>query len=248
MANNSAMASNSLSIYSESLPAFAEQAACANPHWSISSSLLPQMSSSARPPNEGNSERIVQDEIQALVESIDNSISEWHSDDGTNQTIKTEEVIYVPNAPVILAREYTEVDAPFCGTQPTTPCSKEMDRLAFHLLRVRDSLTAISNCLRNIMWTLDRNNNMEESDSSGYNSGESLESNGASGDSYQQTGQNGVNPPTESRIIILIKAMLIDERHLPLAWPHQTSSTQTSSTQTSSASFLPSSSFASAQA
>ncbi|KAF5613932.1 uncharacterized protein FSUBG_544 [Fusarium subglutinans] len=220
MANTSAVALNSLSIYSKGLPAFAEQSTCANPYWPISSNLLPQMSSSARPPNEGNSEGIVQDEIQALVERIDDSIFEWHSDDGSNHTIDTEEVIYVPNAPDILAGENTEVNALFSGTQPTTPCSKEMDGLAFHLLRVRDSFTAISYCLRNMMWTIDRNNNVEESDSSSYTSGESFESNGTGGGPYQQTGQDGVNPLTESRYIILIKAMLIDERHLPLAWPH----------------------------
>ncbi|KAF4425241.1 hypothetical protein FACUT_9994 [Fusarium acutatum] len=239
--NISMMTSNSLPIYSEGLPAFAEQATCANPHWSISSDPLPQMSSSARPPNEGNSQRIVEDEIQALVERIDNSICEWRAAEGTNQTIGTEEVINVPNAPVILAGENAEVDALFCGTQPTTTWSKQMDYLAFHLLRVRDSLLAISNCLRNIMWTIDRNNNVEESDSSEYTSGESFQPNGTSGGSYQQTGQNGVNTPTGSRIIILIKAMLIDERQLLLAW-----SQQTSSAQTSVATFLPSSSFASA--
>lgn len=223
------MTSNSLSFYSESLPAFAEQATCANPLWSISSTLLPQMSSSAGPPNERNSQRIVEDEIQALVERIDNSICEWRSDNGTNQTIGVEEVINVPNAPAIQAAENTEVDALFCGTQPTTAWSKHMDCLAFHLLRVRVSLTAISNCLRNSMWTIDRNNNVEESDGSGYTSNESFQFDGVSSGSYEQTGQNEVNPPTGSRIIILMKAMPIDERQLPLAWPQQTSSAQTSS-------------------
>lgn len=70
------MASKSLSIYSPSLLAFAEQATCINPYWSISSDLLPQMSSSARPPNEGNPQRTFEDEIQALLERIDNSIYE----------------------------------------------------------------------------------------------------------------------------------------------------------------------------
>ncbi|KAF5607262.1 hypothetical protein FPANT_954 [Fusarium pseudoanthophilum] len=138
--NASTMASNSLSIYSQSLPAFAEQATCTNPYWSISSSLLPQMSSSARPPNEGNSERIVEDEIQALLERIDNSIYEWRSGDGTNQNIVVEEAINVTNAPVILAGENAEVDTLFSGTQPTTTWSKQMDCLAFYLLRGRDSL------------------------------------------------------------------------------------------------------------
>ncbi|RKL41086.1 hypothetical protein BFJ72_g5981 [Fusarium proliferatum] len=234
------MTSNSLSVYSESLPAFAEQATCANSLWHRSSSLLPQMSSSAGPPNEGNSQRIVEDEIQALVERIDNNICEWRSDNGTNQTIDVEEVTNVPNVPAIHAAENTEVDGLFCGTQPTTAWSKHMDCLAFHLLRVRDSLTAISNCFRSIMRTIDRNN-VEESNSSGYTSNESFQFDGVSSGSYQQTGQSEVNPPTGSRIIILIKAMLIDERQLPLAWPRQTSSAQTSP-----ASFLPSSSFASA--
>ncbi|PNP78288.1 hypothetical protein FNYG_08234 [Fusarium nygamai] len=208
------MASNSLSIYSQSLPAFAKQATCANPYWSISSDLLPQMPSSARPPNDGNSQRIVEDEIQALLERIDNSIGEWRSNDGTNQTIGTEEIINVPNASAILAGENTEVDALFSGTQQTTTWSKQMDCLSFHILRGRDSLTAISNCLPNIMWTIERNNSVEENNSSGDTSGESFQSNGTSGGSYQQTGQNGINPPTRSRIIILIKAMLmlIDER------------------------------------
>lgn len=141
------MTSNSLSFYSESLSAFVEQATCANPLWSISSTLLPQMSSSAGPPNERNSQRI-------------------------------EEVVNVPNAPAIHAAENTEVDALFCGTQPTTAWSKHMDCLAFHLLRVRDSLTAISNCLRNSMWTIDRNNNVEETDGSGYTSNESFQFDG----------------------------------------------------------------------
>ncbi|KAF5684129.1 hypothetical protein FDENT_6871 [Fusarium denticulatum] len=207
------MASNSLSIYSQILPAFAEQATCTNLYWSISSDLLPQLSSSARPPNEGNSQRIVEDEIQALLERIDSGIGEWRSSDGMNQTIGTEEVINVPNAPVILAGENAEVDTVFSGTQPITNPSKQMDCLASRLLKGRGSLTAISNCLLNIMWTIDRNNNVEENNSGGDTSGESFQSNGTSGGSYQQTGQNGVNPPTRSRIIILIKAMfiLIDE-------------------------------------
>ncbi|KAF5623765.1 hypothetical protein F25303_11664 [Fusarium sp. NRRL 25303] len=211
------MASNSPSIYSESLPAFAEQATCANSLWSISSSLLPQMSSLAGPLNEGNSQRIVEDEIQALIERIDNSICEWRSDNGTGQTIDVEEVINVPNAPAIHAAENIEVDRLFCGTQPTTAWSKQMDCLAFHLLSVRDSLTAISDCLHNIMWAIDRNNNVEESDSGGYTSNESFQFDGVSSGSYQQTEQSEVNAPTGSRIIILIKAMLIDEQQLPLA-------------------------------
>ncbi|KAF5644728.1 uncharacterized protein FTJAE_2691 [Fusarium tjaetaba] len=205
--NACTMASNSLSIYSQSLPAFAEQATCANPYWSMSSDLLPQMSSSARPPNEGNSQRIVEDEIQALLGRIDNSIYEWRSDDGTNTT---EEVINVPNAPVIPAGENTEFDTLLSGTQPTTTWSKQMGCLAFYLLRGHDSLTAISNCLPDIMWIIDMNNNVEENNSSGDTSGESFQSNGTSGGgSYQQTGRNGCNPPTRSRAIILIKAMLM---------------------------------------
>ncbi|KAF5592597.1 hypothetical protein FPCIR_5627 [Fusarium pseudocircinatum] len=211
--NTSTMASNSLSMYSQSLPAFVEKATCTNPYWSISSDLLPQMSSSARPPNEGNSQRIVEDEIQALLERIDNSIYEWRSD-GANQIIGIEEVIDVPNVHVILAGEDAEVDALFSGTQPTTTWSKQMDCLSFPQVRLHDNFEAISNCLPNIMWTIDMNNNMEENNSSGDTSGESFQSNGTNGASYQQTGQNGVNPPTRSRIIILIKAMLIliDER------------------------------------
>ncbi|KAF5975268.1 hypothetical protein FCOIX_7742 [Fusarium coicis] len=212
--NASTMASNSLSIYSQSLPAFAEQAACINPYWSISSDLLPQMSSSARPPNEGNSQRIVEDEIQALLERIDISIYEGRSDDGANQNVGTEEVINVPYTPVILAEENAEVDTLFSGTQPTTTWSKQMDCLAFYLRRGRGSLTSISNCLPDIMWIINMDNNVEENNSSGDTSGKSFQSNGTSGGSYQQTGQNGSNPPTRSRAIILIKAMfmLIDER------------------------------------
>ncbi|KAF5722298.1 hypothetical protein FMUND_3080 [Fusarium mundagurra] len=210
--NTSMMTSNSLSIYSQNLPEFAEQSTCANPYWSISSDLVPQMSSLAGLPNEGNSQRIVEDEIQAFIERIDNSIGDWRSDNGTNQTIGTEEVINVPNEPAILTEENTEVDALFCGTQPTTASSKQMDCLAFHLLREGGSLTAISNCLRDIMWAIDRNDNVEESDSSLYTSDESSQSNRTSGGSYQQTGQDGVNPPTRSRIIILMKTMLIVER------------------------------------
>ncbi|KAF5565425.1 hypothetical protein FNAPI_1667 [Fusarium napiforme] len=208
--NASTMVSNSLSIYSQSLPAFAEQATCINPYWSISSSLLPQMSSSARPPNEGNSQRIVEDEIQALLGRIDNSIYEWRSDDGTNQNIGTEEVINVPNAPVILAGENAEVDTLLSRIQPTPTWSKQMGCLAFYLLKGRDSLTAISNCLPDIMWIIDMNNNVEENNSSGDTFGESFQSNGTSDDgSYQRTGRNGRNPPTRSRTIILIKAMLM---------------------------------------
>lgn len=89
-----------------------------------------------------------------------------------------------------------------------------MDCLAFYLRRGRDSLTAISNCLPDIMWIINMDNNVEENNSSGDPSGESFQSNGTSGGSYQQMGQNGSNPTTKSRTIILIKAMLmlIDER------------------------------------
>ncbi|KAF5543783.1 hypothetical protein FPHYL_11180 [Fusarium phyllophilum] len=208
--NTSTMTSNSLSVYSQSLPAFAEQATCANPYWSISSSLLPQMSSSTCPPNERNSQRIVEDEIQALLERIDNSIYEWRSEDGTNQTIGTEEIINVPNAPAILAGENTEVDALFSGTQPTTTWSKEMDYLAFHLLGVCDSFTAISTCGQWIGTTT-----WKGAIAPGILLASHFKSNGTSGGSYQQTGQNGANPPTGSRTMILIKGMLIDERHLP---------------------------------
>jgi hypothetical protein len=64
------------------------------------------------------------------------------------------------------------------------------------------------------MWMINMDNNVEENNSSGDTSGEPFQSNGTSGGSYQQTGQNGSNPPTRSRTIILIKAMLmlIDER------------------------------------
>ncbi|KAF5640661.1 hypothetical protein F52700_3812 [Fusarium sp. NRRL 52700] len=162
---------------------------CANSYGSISSDLLPQISSSAGLPNKGNSQRTVEDEIQALVEHIDNSICEWRLDDGTNQAIGTENIINVPNAPAILDEQNTEVDALFCGTRPTTP------------------------------W-----NNKEEGDSNGYTSGESFGTDCTGGSSYQPTGQNGANLPTRSRSIVLIKAILIDERLFPLTWPQQTSS------------------------
>lgn len=79
------MTPNSLSNHSKGLPASAEQAVCPNPLSYIISKLSPQMSCSAGPSNEENSQRkrdseFVEDEIQALIERVDNSISEWRSD------------------------------------------------------------------------------------------------------------------------------------------------------------------------
>lgn len=79
------------------------------------------------------------------------------------------------------------------------------------------------------MWKPDRNNDEEESDNSGYTSGESFQSNGTSSGSYQQTGQNRVNSPTGSRIISLMKGMFINEWELPSASFQQSSSAQQSS-------------------
>ncbi|KAI7760309.1 hypothetical protein ACKAV7_005045 [Fusarium commune] len=174
------MTPNSLSIHSEGLPASTEQAVCPNPLSSISSKLSPQMSCSAGPSNEENSQRkrdsesVVEDEIRDLIERVDNSISEWRPNKGITQIIRAEEVINVPNAHAILAEENTEADAQFCGTQPTTTWSKQIGCLTSHLQRLRESLMAIPNCLRNLMWKTDRNNDEEESDSSGYTSGESF--------------------------------------------------------------------------
>ncbi|KAL5626832.1 hypothetical protein FOBRF1_001175 [Fusarium oxysporum] len=210
------MTPNSLSNHSKGLPASAEQAVCPNPLSYIISKLSPQMSCSAGPSNEENSQRkrdseFVEDEIQALIERVDNSISEWRSDEGITQIIGAEEVINVPYAHAILAEENTEADAQYCGTQPTTTWAKQIGCVTSRLQSLRDSLMAIPNCLRDLMWKPDRNNDEEESDNSGYTSGESFQSNGTSSGSYQQTGQNRVNSPTGSRIISLIKGIFIDE-------------------------------------
>ncbi|KAJ0145633.1 hypothetical protein HZ326_11672 [Fusarium oxysporum f. sp. albedinis] len=82
--NNCTMTPNSLYNHSKGLPASAEQAVCPNPLSYIISKLSPQMSCSAGPSNEENSQRkrdseFVEDEIQALIERVDNSISEWRS-------------------------------------------------------------------------------------------------------------------------------------------------------------------------
>ncbi|EMT64154.1 hypothetical protein FOC4_g10010641 [Fusarium odoratissimum] len=188
------MTPNSPSNHSKGLPASAEQALCPNPLSYIISKLSPQMSCSAGPSNEENSQRkrdseFVEDEIQALIE----------------------QVINVPDAHAILAEENTEADAQYCGTQPTTTWAKQIGCVTSRLQSLRDSLMAIPNCLRNLMWKPDRNNDEEESDNSGYTSGESFQSNGTSSGSYQQTGQNRVNSPTGSRIISLIKGIFIDE-------------------------------------